>query len=235
LRRQMRAVVLDLFGTLSDPAAEVLRRAVVADTARALGVAEQEFWRHWRSSFRDRIIGRHGDTRQTLTFLAGACGATPTRAQFEHALHVHLQGAERLRAPRAGALGVLIELRRRGFAIGVLSDCSSEVVEGWSDSPYRDLVDAAVLSWQEGRRKPDPQLFATVATRLQVPPGTCWYVGDGAGRELSGARDAGMTPIVVTNALVPQAAGHRADPDDYTPQHQIPDLPDLLGLVRSAS
>jgi len=60
---------------------------------------------------------------------------------------------------------------------------------------------------------------------------TCWYVGDGGGRELSGARDAGITPILVTNALVPQAAGHRADPDDYTPQHQIPDLPDLLGLV----
>jgi len=231
----VRAVVFDLFGTLSDPAAEVTRRAVVADTARALGVAEQEFWGHLRSSFRDRIVGRRGDTRQTLTFLVQACGATPTRAQFEHALHVHLQGAERLRAPRAGALEVLVELRRRGFALGVLSDCSSEVVEGWADSPYRGLLDAAVLSWQEGQRKPDPQLFATAATRLQVPTETCWYVGDGGGRALSGARAAGMTPILVTNALVPQAAGHRADPDDYTPQHQIPDLPDLLGLVGSAN
>ncbi len=230
----MRAVVFDLFGTLSDPAAEVARRAVVADTAAALGVAEDVFWGHLRSSFGDRIVGRHGSTRQTLKLLAQACGATPTPAQFERALQVHLDGARRLRAPRAGALEVLVELRCRGFTLGVLSDCSSEVVEGWSASPYRELVDVAVLSWQEGRRKPDPQLFATVAGRLQVAAESCWYVGDGAGRELSGARDAGMTPVLVTNALVPEAAGHRADPDDYLPQRQIADPPELPGLVGSA-
>ncbi len=230
----MRAVVLDLFGTLSDPAAEVTRRAVVADTAAALGVAEDVFWGHLRSSFRDRIVGRHGSTRQTLRFLAQACGATPTPAQFEHALQVHLDGARRLRAPRAGALEVLVKLRCRGFTLGVLSDCSSEVVEGWAASPYRELVDVAVLSWQEGRRKPDPQLFAAVASRLQVAAQSCWYVGDGGGRELSGARDAGMTAVLVTNALVPEAAGHRADPDDYMPRRQIADLPELPGLVGSA-
>lgn len=124
---------------------------------------------HLRSTFRDRIVGRYGDTRQTLMFLVQAYGATPTPAQFEDALQVHLDGARRLRAPRPGALEMLVELRQRGFALGVLSDCSSEVIEGWSDSPYRELVDVAVLSWQEGRRKPNPQLFADVASRLQVP------------------------------------------------------------------
>ena len=230
----MRAVVFDLFGTLSDPAAEVSRRDVVAGTAFALGVPEAVFWAELSASFADRIVGRHGGTRATLAFLAAACGATPTPAQFEHALQVHLAGAHRLRAPRPGALDVLAELRRRGFAIGVLSDCRSDVAEGWQDSPYDGLVDVAVLSWQEGRRKPDPQLYATVAGRLQVPPELCWYVGDGGGRELSGARNAGMTPVLVTNASVPAAAGHRADADDYLPPHQVPTPDGFLALVGMA-
>ncbi len=134
---------------------------------------------------------------------------------------MHLEGARRLGAPRAHALTVLAELRRRGFALAVLSDCSSEAVEGWAESPYADLLDVAVLSWQEGRRKPDPRLYAAVADRLLVPAERCGYVGDGAGRELAGARDAGMAPILVTNSLVPEAASRRPDPDSYTPSTRL--------------
>lgn len=227
----MRAVVFDLFGTLSDPTVEITRREVMAETARALGVGPDEFWVQLSASFPDRIVGRYGGTRQTLTFLAQQCGATPSQEQLERALLVHLAGARRLRAPRPGALEVLTELRRRGYRLAVLSDCSSEVAEGWLDSPYDQLVDAAVLSWQEGYRKPDPRLYATVTRRLAVPAEQCWYVGDGGGRELTGARAAHMTPVLVTNALVPAAAGHRADADDYIPALQVPDLLDLLNTV----
>lgn len=72
---------------------------VVADTAAALGAAEDVHWRHLRFSFQDRIVGWHGGTRQTLKLLAQACGAALTLAQFEHALQVHLDGARRLQAP----------------------------------------------------------------------------------------------------------------------------------------
>lgn len=39
--------------------------------------------------------------------------------------------ARRLHAPRPGALDVLRALRRRGFRIALLSDCSSELREAW--------------------------------------------------------------------------------------------------------
>jgi putative hydrolase of the HAD superfamily len=229
----MRAVIFDLFGTLTDPAAEVGRREVFGETAAALGVGPAEFWSAMSATFADRITGRHGGTVETLRMIAERCGADPTR--LERAAAVHLAGAERLRAPRPAALDVLDELRRRGFVVGLLSDCSSEVAEGWETSPYASRIDAAVLSWTEGCRKPDPRLYDTVAARLGVQTQECWYVGDGGGRELAGARYAGMTPVLVTNAAVPEAAAHRADPDGYRPVLAVDDVTEILQLVGEAA
>lgn len=230
----MRAIVFDLFGTLSDPAVEVSRREFVARTAVALGVAEEVFWGRLSASFGDRIVGRLGGTRETLSHLARQCGVTPSQEQLDNAERAHQESARLLRAPRNGALDVLTELRRRGFAIAMLSDCSSEVAEGWSTSPYADLVDVAVLSWHQGQRKPDPRLYATVSNRLFISAEQCWYVGDGGGRELSGARAAGMVPVLVTNELVPHAASHRINADDFMPDHQVADLDELLQIVGRA-
>ena len=46
----MRAVVFDLFGTLTDPAVEVTRRHVVARTAAALGVNADRFLAELRTT-----------------------------------------------------------------------------------------------------------------------------------------------------------------------------------------
>ncbi len=227
----MRAVVFDLFGTLTDPAAEVARESVVAATADALGVDRAVFWAAMSTSFADRITGRWGGTTQTLASLSAACGAPGTPDALTTAVRIHLAGVERLRAPREGALGVLAELRRRGFRIGLVSDCSSEVAEGWAASPYADLIDARVLSYEEQCRKPDARLYAAVTARLGVQPEDCWYVGDGGGRELTGASAAGMTPVLVTNAAVPEASSHREDPDTFAAHHTVDDLDGLLEVV----
>jgi putative hydrolase of the HAD superfamily len=54
-----------------------------------------------------------------------------------------------------------------------------------------------VLSCEAGRRKPDPWLFTMIAGHLGVPAGQCLYVGDGGGRELSGASACGMRAVML--------------------------------------
>jgi putative hydrolase of the HAD superfamily len=227
----MRAVIFDFFGTLTDPAAEDGREALAHRTGELLGLSGPVFWHALSASFPDRITGAHGDTAATLAGLARACGADPPADQLARAIEHHRTGGEHLRRPRAEALEVLAELRKRGFRIGLMSDCGSELVETWAASVYAPLVDATVFSWAEGCRKPDPRLYAAAAGRLGADPGECWYVGDGGGRELSGAWRAGMRPVLVTNALVPGAARHRVDPDDF-PDGLGPDaVPDLAALL----
>jgi putative hydrolase of the HAD superfamily len=124
-------------------------------------------------------------------------------------------------------------LRAHGLRLGLISDCSSELCEAWPDTPYAPRIDAAVFSWQERRRKPDPRLYATVADRLGVPASACWYVGDGGSRELQGAAAAGMRPVLVTNAGWPGAHAYRVDPDPFRPDLAVDDVADLMRLVGS--
>jgi putative hydrolase of the HAD superfamily len=53
----MRAVVLDFFGTLTDPSAEAGRRASFTATAAALGVPAHPFCAAMVSTFGPRVTG----------------------------------------------------------------------------------------------------------------------------------------------------------------------------------
>ncbi|AEV88639.1 putative HAD-hydrolase [Actinoplanes sp. SE50] len=229
----MRAIVFDFFGTLTDPAAENDRLATFAATASRLGVPVDRFVAAMTESFGRRATGVYGSTRDTLRAMAQACDADPSEERLTAAVATHHAGAETVRRPRPEAIRVLGQLRARGYRLGLLSDCSSELCEAWPDTPYAPMIDTPVFSWREGCRKPDPRLYAAVAARLDVAPAECWFVGDGGSREHDGARRAGMRPILVTNAAYPGVGELRTDPDTYVPDHQIPDLsalPALLGL-----
>lgn len=231
----VRAIVFDFFGTLTDPSAEALRAQTFADTAGVLGVPADRFWAAMAGSFPQRVVGALGDTGATLREIARRCGAAPDDARLAAAVQRHHAGAERVRVPRRGALATLDHLRDDGYLLGLLSDCSSELCEAWADTPYAPRIDAAVFSWREGYRKPDPRLYATVAARLGVRPAQCWFVGDGGSREHAGARAVGMRPVLVTNAGHPGVTAFRDDPDPYLPDLAIDDLPELPGLLEHST
>ncbi|MDR6224970.1 HAD family hydrolase [Desmospora profundinema] len=54
------------------------------------------------------------------------------------------------------------------------------------------LFDAVFVSEEEGRKKPDPELFIQAARRMGVPPEFCLFVGDHPVNDIQGAAAAGM-------------------------------------------
>lgn len=183
------------------------------------------------ATFPDRITGGLGDTRSTLTTIARRCGVEPDPESLEAALAVHLRGARAVQQARPGAVQLLVELRSRGLGTALVSDCSSELVELWPAHPLAALINATVFSWECGYRKPDPRMFATAAELLGVAPEHCLNVGDGGGRELTGAARAGMTPVLVSNTDHPSAAAFRVDADDTVPEHVVADPAQLPALI----
>lgn len=231
----MRAVVFDFFGTLTDPAAEAERHDVFTATAGALGIAAPQFWAVARGCFDERMTGVLGDAPTMLRELARRCGIRPTDRQVADAVAVHRSGSARIRRPRPGVLAALDTLRAAGFRLAVLSDCGSELCDGWDATVFASRIDATVFSWQEGYRKPDPRLYATAASRLGVVTTECWYIGDGGSREHQGARSAGMRPVLVTNAGFPGVAGYRHDPDPHVPDVAVDDIAEVPALVGRAT
>jgi putative hydrolase of the HAD superfamily len=160
----MRAVIFGYFGTLTDPGAEEYREPLAHRTGELLGVCRPRFWEALAGSFGERTIRVHGGTESTLRAVALSCGASPSSAQLPVALAHHRSGHARLRKPRHHALGVLAELRRRGFRIGLLSDCGAELAECWSPTAFVPLV------FSSGAMPLGPLAASLAATGTKMPP-----------------------------------------------------------------
>lgn len=228
-----QAVVFDFYGTLTDPARESVRRAVIETTAVALGVDATSYWTATSESFDRRCRGELGDTRATLRELARRCGREVDESTLDRAVDIHLRSYRDLAAPHPRAVTVLDWLRDAGCRVGVLTDCSTELPEIWAQTLWPCHLDAVSFSAVTGQRKPHPAGYLDVSGQLGVDPLDCWFVGDGGSSEHFGAKSVGMRPVLVTNAAY-GVAHLRTDPDAYRPADVIDDLGDLPGLIRDA-
>jgi putative hydrolase of the HAD superfamily len=193
----MSAVVFDFFGTLTPISPPRAWADNTAQMAAVMGVQADALGRMLEQTFPDRITGAFGDVRQTMQTLAEMLGVRLSDAQLDAATSVRRSVQESMFALRPETLPVIGALRDRGLAIGLVSDCTSELPDAWPRLPLAGVVDAAVFSCVERARKPDSRLFLKVAAELDAAPSRCLYIGDGGGNELTGATAVGMTAVLL--------------------------------------
>ncbi|MGB2953350.1 MAG: HAD-IA family hydrolase [Gaiellaceae bacterium] len=99
--------------------------------------------------------------------------------------------------PRAGALETLVELRRRGFLLGLITVCSEDVPMLWPGTAFTGLFDSEIFSCSVGLRKPDPRIYLLACEQLGIRPDEAVFVGDGANDELAGAERVGMKAVLL--------------------------------------
>ncbi len=188
----VRAVVFDLWDTIVDfdvDANSALNRRI----ADRLAVPYERFVETWYSaeSFRRRNVG------PIAPCLAAACEALGVEADIDELVGWRLDLTRRSLVPRNGLLEALTELRTRGLRVGLVSNCSEEVAYAWPDTSFARFFDDAVFSATAGLAKPEPAIYRLAADGLGVEPADCLFVGDGANDELRGAREVGMTPVLI--------------------------------------
>jgi FMN phosphatase YigB (HAD superfamily)/sugar phosphate isomerase/epimerase len=125
---------------------------------------------------------------------------------------------------------VLIELFRRGYRLAVVSNTtsSSEAPDALSDLKLSGCVEEVILSCEFGRRKPDPAMLLEAAVRMDIPPGSCVYVGNSPHRDMISAKRAGFArSILVINPDLPVYVSENTD---MIPDHTIHNLKELLDL-----
>jgi putative hydrolase of the HAD superfamily len=193
----MSAVVFDFYGTLTPISPDEVWDGHAKRLAGLFGVQPEALLVALHDTFGDRMTGAMGDVRQTLRSLAERLGVQLSEQQLDEASAVRREAQESMFALRPEAVPTITRLRDGGLKIGLLSDCTTELPDAWHRLPLAGLVDAPVFSCREGTRKPDPRLFRTVAANLAVPPDECLYVGDGGGRELTGASAVGMRAVLL--------------------------------------
>lgn len=101
--------------------------------------------------------------------------------------------------PMPGVQDALLEFRRQGVPMGVVSNSSFGQRIIRCELAKHGLADGfavIAVSAEYAVRKPNPLLFEAAAGLLGVSPPHIWFMGDQIDTDVAGARAAGMTPFL---------------------------------------
>ncbi|MCD6523319.1 MAG: HAD family hydrolase [Candidatus Diapherotrites archaeon] len=126
---------------------------------------------------------------------------------------------------KKNALKVLRELKKRGYKLGIVSNCTSKAnpidAKRFGISRYMDVE---VYSRDVGVRKPKKKIYQVAMKKLGVKPKETAFVGDMVLEDIKGPKDAGIALTVLLKGR--HTKGMKGVKPDYT----IKDLEELLGI-----
>lgn len=192
-----KAVIFDLFGTLVGKVSMKERTAVLRQMAEVLGVPADDFIRLWFATFNERDMGVFESIESNLEYITEKFGLSADPERVRHSASLQNCFMKQVVVPRPEALEVVSSLKSRGYKVGLISGCSPEIPEIFQALPLASYFDTTIFSCLYKMSKPDPRIYQAATTLLKVSPDECLYVGDGDGRELTGAAEAGMHPVLI--------------------------------------
>ena len=88
-------------------------------------------------------------------------------------------------------------LKKRGIIMGVISNLRSDMRELCEQLGLTPYLNFFVTSTDAGAEKPHAPIFLTALRRAQVEPGEAVHVGDQYRSDVQGAREVGITPVLI--------------------------------------
>ena len=210
-----KAVIFDLFGTLTDNFTRSLVNCMILETADILGAPYEPFRKIWYDTLMDRAVGTYPTGEDNMAHVCEQLGVKAERKQLEEAMAVRMDYFRRALKPRPDAISTVTRLQEAGLKTGLVSDCSWEAPALWPDSELHGLFETAIFSCDVGVKKPDPRIYRMACEGMGVEPGDCIYVGDGSSRELTGAEGVGMTPILIRVPYLDPEEDYWIEKDDW--------------------
>ena len=194
---KIKAVIFDLFGTLIDSFNSQEYKQILSEMASLLALPEDSFYDLWTGSFNQRALGVFKTIEESFKFISNQLDKPINVSGIEQAVRIRLNYSKKTLVPRNDAIMTLKHLRKIGFKIGLISDCTYEIPLIWEESLLSPHFDTVIFSCNVGIKKPDPKIYHLICRDLKVKPKNCLYIGDGSSHELSGALRVGMSPILI--------------------------------------
>jgi HAD superfamily hydrolase (TIGR01662 family) len=134
--------------------------------------------------------------------------------------------------PEDDAIATLTELQNAGYRLALISNAADDPNTQFLVDKLgaRHFFEVVISSAALGIRKPDPQIFHSVLSEMDLAPGNAVMVGDSLGADILGARNAGVYSIWLTRRAGNSA--NRAYKDKIVPDSCIPSLSELPDLLR---
>jgi putative hydrolase of the HAD superfamily len=94
-------------------------------------------------------------------------------------------------------LPALVNWRRMGIELGVVSNFDSRIYSVLQSLGLRDFFTSITISTQVRAAKPDPQIFAIALEKHGCSPEAAWHIGDSVDQDYQGAKAAGLRGILI--------------------------------------
>ena len=207
--------IIDLLGADTSPEefTEILteRNKVYRTWAKKelVDVDEREFWTKWMLP--DWSTDRIAELAMQLNRLWRA--ATGDRVIFPESKEI------------------ILELFRRGYRLGLVSNTISsvETPQLLRDLELTGCFETVILSCVVGMRKPDPAILLEATKRMNIDPAKCAYIGNLLHRDVQPSQKAGFAKVVFRRD--PETfETHQAEYPELAADHYIDDLYGLLDL-----
>ena len=195
------ALLIDLFDTLVLIDDAKYREGRVA-MAKLAGVCDFDFIAAWRATATAAQTGELPTTAARCACTLAALGqpADPEKAKALARLDVeYLFAASRL-YEGAGEFLAAAGARFPG-RIALVSNAAANGGDLVARLGLTNYFDALIFSYAAGVMKPERRIYDTALTAVRADAASSWFIGDGASRELEGAREAGLRPLRIDHPL----------------------------------
>ena len=167
--------------------------------AAILYAPEPDFARVWNAAFEKRMTGEFYLAQDCIAHCCRELNLQVTEEQIQRAVKLRLNTTrQQILSSQPNAVETISRLKFKGCKIGLLSNCSTETIIVWDETPFTGLFDTTVFSCAVGLIKPDPRIYHLALEKLQMKPGECLYIADGMDGELKAAAAVGMTPVRIS-------------------------------------
>ncbi len=129
-----------------------------------------------------------------------------------------------------GGLQVIRGLHERGYRLGIISNLigENEIPDWLREDGLAQYFDAVVLSSVCHIRKPDPQIYHMGCQELGLVPEECVSVADNLGRDITGAKAAGIGANILF--ISPEKLAKKTITEENRPDYIVHQFPEILNL-----
>ena len=126
---------------------------------------------------------------------------------------------------------IILELFRRGYRLGLVSNTISsvETPQLLRELELTGCFETVILSCIVGMRKPDPAILLEATKRMNIDPAKCAYIGNLLHRDVQPSQKAGFAKVVIRRDPETFDA-HQAKYPEFVADHYIDDLYELLDI-----
>src|SRR5271157_727152 len=220
------ALFFDFFGTLVDIFQMSDYFQNLTDMANVLGIKPSKFRDQWMVA----SMARNKEYQSVSERVLDACertGAGCNEEKLKEAVEIRTRFFITRTEPRSDAIPVLEWAQNRGYALGLITNCTIELPYIWETHALAPFFPAPIFSSVENVRKPTPEIYLRACEKLGVDPRESAFIGDGDDHEMDGASAVGMTPLLIIDHDPASFRRHPQPEMEYSVDY-LSELPDLI-------